>query len=411
MMEQTLVFHPAEALPKTVVVTDLPPLATKLATTDEVEEMLASDSVVAIGVSGGKDSQALAILTAAHLDRIGHRGPRVLVHADLGIVEWKESLPVCERLAAHLGWELLVVKKKVGGLMERWERRWASNVQRYAELSCVKLILPWSTPSMRFCTSEHKTDVITGELKKRYPGKEILNVVGIRRQESPGRRKQPVAKHLKKLTRTLRYRLETGGPMIRRPLRGVTWNAIIELEEEDVFQTIASSGLALHEAYTRYHTSRVSCVFCILAGVQDLRASATCEDNHPVYRRMVDLELTSTFAFQDSQWLADIAPHLLSDADRARVVLAKAAAQRREQAEARLPKHLLFEDNWPSVMPTPVEAALIAEVRQEVAQAVGLEVSCTSADAVMERYGQLLEAKALKETAQMSKKQKQRNFQ
>lgn len=78
---------------------------------------------MAIGVSGGKDSQAAAVATFAHLDRIGHTGPRILIHADLGSVEWKDSLPVCERLAAIHGTELVIVRRKQGGLMEQWETR------------------------------------------------------------------------------------------------------------------------------------------------------------------------------------------------------------------------------------------------------------------------------------------------
>ena len=42
---------------------------------------------------------------------------------------------------------------------------------------------------MRFCTSELKTAVICRELVKRFPGRQILSVTGIRRQESAGRAK------------------------------------------------------------------------------------------------------------------------------------------------------------------------------------------------------------------------------
>jgi hypothetical protein len=38
-------------------------------------------------------------------------------------------------------------------MLDRWEKRWQNNVSRYEDLSCVKVILPWSTPQMRFCTS------------------------------------------------------------------------------------------------------------------------------------------------------------------------------------------------------------------------------------------------------------------
>jgi len=116
--------------------------------TPEVEDMLRANCVVAIGVSSGKDSVACALAVARHFDEIGHTGPCVLVHAELGSIEWRDSLPSCERLAAHLGWELLVVKRAAGDLIARWRGRWANNVERYRNLECVKLELPWSTPSM-----------------------------------------------------------------------------------------------------------------------------------------------------------------------------------------------------------------------------------------------------------------------
>ncbi len=80
----------------------------EVAVTSEIEALLAADAVVAIGVSGSKDSVACALAVARRLDAISRRGPRVLVHSDLGRVEWKDSGPACERLTAHLGWEQLI---------------------------------------------------------------------------------------------------------------------------------------------------------------------------------------------------------------------------------------------------------------------------------------------------------------
>ena len=68
-------------------------------------------------------------------------------------------------------------------------------------------------------------------------------------------------------------------------------------------------------------------------------------------------------------------------------------------AEARLPEHLLFVKGWPTVLPTPVEAALIAEVRRDVAQAVGLQVQHTNRDAVLVRYRELMTAAKAKAKA------------
>ena len=77
----------------------------------EVANVLAAGAPVFVGVSGGRDSQALAYRVCAHLDDIGHQGRRFLIHADLGRVDWRDSMPVCERLAQRLGVELIVVRR------------------------------------------------------------------------------------------------------------------------------------------------------------------------------------------------------------------------------------------------------------------------------------------------------------
>ena len=43
----------------------------------------------------------------------------------------------------------IVVRRAAGDMMDRWLKRWSNNLARYVNLNCVKLILPWSTPSMR----------------------------------------------------------------------------------------------------------------------------------------------------------------------------------------------------------------------------------------------------------------------
>lgn len=348
----------------------------------EIRTMLDRDAVVAVGVSGGKDSDACAIAVARHLDEIGHKGPRLLVHSDLGRIEWKDSLPSCERLAQRLGWELLVVRRQAGDMLDRWEVRWQNSVARYEDLSCVKLILPWSTPSMRFCTSELKTHLISSALRKRFPQGDILNVTGIRRQESKNRSKMPVWAPNSELT--------------RKSGVGVTWNAIIDWPVQDVVYAIQDAGLSLHEAYTKYGVSRVSCCFCIMSSEADLVASAMCEDNHDPYIRMVELEVKSSFAFQGNRWLSDVAPHVLPPALRSQAQKAKAIALQRQVIEAEIPKHLLYTSGWPSCMPTREEAELLARVRRRVSSLLGLNAQCLDAASVIERYAALLALKEAK---------------
>ncbi|MFP3631713.1 hypothetical protein SB776_34475, partial [Burkholderia sp. SIMBA_045] len=74
---------------------------------------------------------------------------------------------------------------------------------------------------------------------------------------------------------------------------------------------------------------------------------------------MVELEASSTFAFQGSRWLADVAPHLLSTDLRDRIARSKVLSERRQAIESELPQRLMFTAGWPTVLPTRDEASLV----------------------------------------------------
>lgn len=354
-----------------------------IATTPTITTLLSAHAPVAIGVSGGKDSDAAAFATIEHLDAIGHAGPRVLIHSDLGRTEWTESLPQCERLAQRLGLELIIVRREKGDMLDRWLTRWANNVARYVNLECVKLILPWSTAAMRFCTSEMKTAIICRELVKRFSGQVILSVSGIRRQESDNRKNAPVCKPQNKLT------------SVTHDTTGYDWAPLVDWSLQDVIDLHEARGFPLHEAYRT--NSRVSCVFCILASKGDLIASTTWPEHAPLYRAMVDLEISSTFAFQDSGWLGDLSPSLLSAGQRTGLAEAKRRARERTRIEAEIPGHLLYTKGWPTCMPTRDEARVIARVRMAIGELLDLDCLYTDASAVEQRYAELMRGRPVGE--------------
>lgn len=337
----------------------------------EISALLAANAPIAIGVSGGKDSQAAALATFAHLDAIGHAGPRVLIHADLGSVEWNDSLPTCQALADHLNCELIVVRRKAGGLMERWESRWQSSVKRYQDLSTVTLVPCWSTPDMRFCTSELKTHVILAELKRRFKGQTVLNVTGIRRDESSRRAKSNVAE-------------------VSADGRIWSWKPILDLNVDEVFAAIDASGLSPHPAYREFHMSRVSCRFCVMSNIADLTAAAAQPEAHDLYRSMVNLEATSTFAFQGARWLGDVAPNILGGTLLARLIEAKAKAAARVALEKRITRDMLYVKGWPTRMLTDDEADLLATVRREISQLMGFTSQHVDRRSIHDRYAFLI---------------------
>lgn len=348
-----------------------------IAITPAIAALLWQHAPVAIGVSGGKDSQAAAIATFEYLDRIGHTGPRLLIHADLGIVEWADSLPVCEHLASLLGVELVIVRRKQGGLMQRWESRWRSNVARYEDLSTVSLVPCWSTPALRFCTSELKTSQIHAALGRSFKGLTVISVVGVRRQESRQRARAGIADR--------NHRSGTW-----------TWRPILDWTEAEVFDAIDAWGVALHPAYRQFGMTRVSCRFCIMSSLSDLKAASCQLEAQGLYRRMVDLECRSTFAFQGARWLGDIAPHLLHPDARDALAFAKEMAARRIAAEHRISRSMLYVKGWPTRMLSDTEAELLAEVRAEVSDLLRLNARFLDRDAIHGRYAELLAIKASK---------------
>ena len=356
-----------------------------ITTTPEIDAAIACDAPISFSVSGGQDSDALVLETNAELDRRGHSGPRMCIHSDLGVMAWESALPQCERLARHVGLPLVVVKRQKGDLLDRWRERWQSNIRRYAALEICQLILPWSSPSMLFCRSELKTSISNRELIQRLPGAVIITAAGIRREESATRANTPIAVP------------EKGLESKTHRTSGYKWNPIADYTLADVQASHERHGFERNETYAR-GMSRHSCKFCVMAGLLDLITAANQPENHELYRELVAIEIISTFRFQSDRWLGDIAPHLLDAGQVAALAEAKERAAERQAAEALIPRDLLYvKSGWPRVVPTLAQAQILADVRRQVAAAVGIEVAYITGDAVRERIAELMAENAGKQ--------------
>jgi len=143
--------------------------------------------------------------------------------------------------------------------------------------------MPWSSAAARFCTSELKTAIACRALTKRFVGRPILSVTGIRRAESAARSKAPVCK-----TATGR------GTQTRRDVR-------VGLASE------SSTGLmpkSLH--FCGNETSPCMSpiafmavlgfpAFGVLSSGADLAAGFRCESNQNVCRQLVAHEAEELF--------------------------------------------------------------------------------------------------------------------
>ncbi len=354
-----------------------------VATDAIITDALADDAIVAFSVSGGKDSAAATLASNLYLDAIGHdRARRIVIHADLGRIEWESTPRQVEAIAARAGLELVVVRRQAGDLIARWQARFASGKARYEALTTYGLVGPWSSSALRFCTSEMKTHVITAELRRRFPGQTVLSVVGLRRDESRSRAMTPISRPHDAAARS------TSAPRL------INWHPIAAWSEAQVYAWHAEQRVPLHEAYIKWNASRMGCSFCVLASLHNLETSTTVPGNRTALDLLVDLEIASHFSFQPARWLADVAPALLGARRRAQLAQSKANAVRRRQLEAGLPVGLRFQRGWPPRVPTRIEAEQIAAVRAEILAQHALPNHFPGAAAVIDRFTELHAARA-----------------
>lgn len=351
-----------------------------IAITSEIVAAIRAGAWIVFNLSGGKDSSAALFAVNLQLDSLGHpRARRMAIHADLGRAEWDSTPDTVARIAASADVPLTVVRRAAGDLVDRWIQRFESGKRRYEALETYNLIGPWSSASLRFCQSEMKAAVIGPALARMLRGQQIISVLGLRRDESHNRAATPVAKA------DLRH-AKAGN---RHGTAITLWHPIAYWNSEDVFRAHGTLGITLHEAYSIWGATRLSCRYCIFASLHDLSASAAAPANTEAYRELVGIEARSTFPFQPTRWLADIAPHLLSGGLRADVERAKADQLERRHLEASMPAGLRYVKGWPPRMPTLAEAEDIAAARRPILARHRLANRYPTGSAVQARFAEL----------------------
>ena len=229
---------------------------------------LAQYDVILINSSGGKDSQAQLDLLVEQADAQGvSRARLVVVHADLGRVEWQGTKALAAEQARHYGLRFEVVRRQQD-LLDQVEARGL-----------------WPSSKARFCTSDHKRDQVaklltqlTAELTNpggRAFGRQarILNCQGIRAQESTERAKKSPFQVDKRASNSRRH-VDLYYP-------------IFDWSTEQVWARIKASGVRHHRAYD-LGASRLSCVFCVFASKRDLTIAA--EHNPELLQAYADVE-------------------------------------------------------------------------------------------------------------------------
>lgn len=238
------------------------------ATVDQkIQDLITRGALFVINHSGGKDSQAMYL----ELRKYVPADQLLIVHADLGAVEWAGA--VGHILATTAGEQLITCSAR-RTLLQMVEERGM-----------------FPSPKQRACTSDLKRGPIERTIRAVTRERQakgikawglVVNCMGMRAQESSGRKKLAPFKFNDKNSKAGREWYD--------------WLPIHVWTEGQVFAEIAAAGQQPHIIY-RLGMKRFSCVFCIMASEQDLRTAARLATERPellndpdLYRKYVDLE-------------------------------------------------------------------------------------------------------------------------
>jgi 3'-phosphoadenosine 5'-phosphosulfate sulfotransferase (PAPS reductase)/FAD synthetase len=254
-----------------------------LEVSNDVPDLNAYD-VVLINSSAGKDSQAmltylveLAQSQGAALERL------IVVHADLGRVEWQGVRDLAEEQARHYGLRFEVVSR-AEDLLDQIVTR-----HRTLRAKGDTTTPAWPSSTARYCTSDQKTSQVAKLMTSlaaahRSAGNDgpirILNCLGIRAQESAARaKKTPLGPDVP---------ASNGRRTVTRWLPIFTWS------EQEVWRAIRRSGVRHHPAYDA-GMPRLSCVFCVLSGRKELILAARLNPSLAEKYLAVENEVGHTF--------------------------------------------------------------------------------------------------------------------
>lgn len=204
---------------------------------------LSEYDVLLVNSSAGKDSQAMLTHIVKMAREQGVADRLVVVHCNLGRVEWQGTAELAEEQAKHYGVRFIKVSRPQGDLLTHVESRGM-----------------WPSSAARYCTSDHKRGQVytiltklTNEvraIKGTDAPVRILNMLGLRADESPARAKKTPFENDKSASNGKRS-VDTWYPIF-------TWTV------QEVWSTIKESGVRSHRAY-ELGMPRLSCCFCVLA--------------------------------------------------------------------------------------------------------------------------------------------------
>ena len=254
---------------------------------------LAAYDWILVNSSAGKDSQAMLDVIVELARAAGVADRIVVVHCDLGRVEWKGTRELAERQAAHYGLRFETVRRPQGDLLVQVEQRHAARIA-----SGKAPAPPWPSPVNRWCTSDQKRGQVRRLMtslatewrgrRRKHPCR-ILNCMGMRADESVKRKRMAPFAHDVKASNGRRH--------------VDTWLPIHAWTVPQVWDRIRASGVPHHPAYD-LGMGRLSCVHCIFAPEAQLMLAA--EHNRDLLDAYIATEERVGYQFRQDTSLVQI---------------------------------------------------------------------------------------------------------
>ena len=248
--------------------------------------------VLLVNISGGKDSQATLDVAVHAADAARARRRVVAVFADLGAAdEWPGTAELAAEHAACYGVRFEVVRREVTG--PDGTRRPQGLIDHIAERG------KWPDAARRYCTSDTKrapvyrlmTRLAAEQRAAGVTGRpvRILNILGLRAQESPRRALMTPFRRDERASNGVRHVDE--------------WLPVHAWTTAQVWDRIERAGTRPHPVYAQ-GMPRLSCRFCVLASRSALVLAAQLDPDGA--RRRAELETAMGHQFRADVSMAEI---------------------------------------------------------------------------------------------------------
>ena len=298
---------------------------------DAIGGALADGAALCVSVSGGKDSDTMALKLAEARQALGWTGRFILHHQDCGQMEWAQSIRHCRDMAARVGAEMVVSRHAQRELLDEIVRKWRAKPD-----TC-----PWPSAAARYCTAGWKRDVFDAWVRHEFPtNATVISALGLRADESPTRARRACMSERSSSAPSKGRQVLDWLPIHPFTLADV-WDTLLPgagLDGLAFYQRLYQDWLKNHpeaprdgflDAFAtinlpwRYHPAyvmgneRVSCALCPLASLNDLAIGARADP--ALYCALCEIEVQSGFTFQPRRALFTVAPEMLYPSLRERV--------------------------------------------------------------------------------------------